>query len=384
MWDVETRNLREKLSGHTEVVQSIAFSPDDTRLASAGKDGTLRVWDAIRLQPMATLLGHEGRVWSVAWFADNATLASGGADGTVRLWNAAGSPLERVATFPSEVMRVGFSVNHAIWTMAHKKGAWLWDGNSLPTSLASPTGKASVVAWARAADVLAVRGAEDQVQLCNSAGVPLSSVVEAPSQIGLFTINANGDLLAVASENGEVALLELPDFRLRWSRVVPGPGSPGLEFSPSGRELVSMGAAGFTGMLNVADGSLNSSFTVHQRVCIAVSRDSATLAAGCSDRALRVYDVNRGTETACLQGHDGSVQAVAFSADGRTLVAGTSNGSITFWHTPSWQECGTFKTGLDAINAVAFSDDGGELAIGGRTESGEGKVLLWHASSDGD
>jgi WD40 repeat protein len=338
----------------------------------------------MRLLPEATFLGHEGRVWNVAWFSDNATLASGGADGTVRLWNANGSRLERIASVPAEVLRVGFSADHAVWAGARGIGTWLWHGDYAPASLASPTGKSNLVAWARGADVLAVPRGDYHVQLCNSVGLPLSSPVEVPFRIGSFALNANGDLLAVSGHRGEVAILELPGFRWRWSREVPGPGVSRLEFTGSGRELVATGAAGFIGLLKVSDGSLQSSFTAPQRVCAAISPDGATLASGCLDRALRVYDTNGGTESACLQGHDGSVQAVAFSPDGRTLAAGTSNGSITFWHAPSWQETGTFKTRLDAINSVAFSADGAELAIGGRTESNEGNLLLWPAKPTGN
>eukprot|EP00873_Tetraselmis_striata_P039806 jgi/Tetstr1/460070/TSEL_005390.t1 len=43
--------LPRPLKGHTEVVASVAFSPDGTRLASASRDNTLRVWSG----------GHGGR-----------------------------------------------------------------------------------------------------------------------------------------------------------------------------------------------------------------------------------------------------------------------------------------------------------------------------------
>jgi WD40 repeat protein/serine/threonine protein kinase len=385
LWDIATRQLRAKMSGHTEVVQAIAFSPDDTRLASVGTDGSVRVWDAIRMLPTATFLGHEGRVWSIAWCSDNATLASAGADGTVRLWDARGSRLERLATVPSEVIRVGFPVaHHAVWAEARSRGSWVWDGDSLPVPLASPGGKSRGVALARSADVLAIPTDEYHVQLCNCAGLPLASAAEVGFRMGSIALNSSGDLLAVGGRNGELVVLELPRFRLRWSTGVPGPGVPRLQFTADDRELVSMGAAGFTGAFKVSDGSLQGSFTVPQRVCAAVSPDGTTLAAGCFDRALRVYDMKSGTESACLQGHDGSLQAMAFSPDGRTLVAGTSAGSITFWHTPSWQQTGTFKTALEPINAVAFSADGSELAIGGRTADGKGGVLLWPAKPAGN
>ena len=76
------------LTGHTDWVYSVVFSPDGNTIASGSRDSTVRLWDARTGTLIHTLTGHKSVVFSVAFSPDGNTLASGGGDDTVRLWDA--------------------------------------------------------------------------------------------------------------------------------------------------------------------------------------------------------------------------------------------------------------------------------------------------------
>jgi WD40 repeat protein len=83
------RGAYQVLRGPTDEVFTAAFHPDGRRLATAGRDGVVWLWDPVRGEEVARLQGHKSYIWSVAFSPDGTTLASGSGDFTVRLWDTA-------------------------------------------------------------------------------------------------------------------------------------------------------------------------------------------------------------------------------------------------------------------------------------------------------
>lgn len=77
------------LSGHTDEVFAVTFHPDSKRLATAGRDGAVWLWDVARGEDVVRLPGHKSYISSLAFSPDGETLVSGSGDFTLRLWDTA-------------------------------------------------------------------------------------------------------------------------------------------------------------------------------------------------------------------------------------------------------------------------------------------------------
>ena len=69
-------NNYSPLTGHTDVIRQVVFSPDGTRLATASFDGSAKLWDAVSGKELLTLSGHAANVFGVTFSPDGKTIAT--------------------------------------------------------------------------------------------------------------------------------------------------------------------------------------------------------------------------------------------------------------------------------------------------------------------
>ncbi len=111
--------------------------------------------------------------------------------------------------------------------------------------------------------------------------------------------------------------------------------------------------------------------------CVAYTPNSNTVATGCGDGLLRLWDVASGVKRAELPGHTDRIMCLAISHDGTTIVTGSDDASICIWNIVSGKLVYTLRGSTQAVRNVAFSPDGTRIVA--VSEDGIGRV--WDIAS---
>ena len=368
------------LTGHTDRIHSMAFSPDGNTLVTGSYDGTVRLWDvAAHRQIGAPLAGHDGKIYSVAFSPDGKAVASGADDGMVRLWDVAthrqiGAPL---AGHDDEINSVAFSPNGKTLATGGADGTIrLWDvatHRQIGAPLAGHDDKINSVAFSPNGKTLATGSADGTIRLWDVAthrqiGAPLAG---HDDKINSVAFSPDGKTLASGSADGTIRLWDVATQRMARSWPTNSPVFD-VAFSPDGKILASGNLDDTARLWDVATlRPIGNPFIGYSLV---FSPDGKILATGGYDHIVRLWNVVSRTGMAALTGHTKPVNSVVFSPDGKTLAAGAAGGTVRLWDMATRQPIGSpLNTHAEAVYSVAFSPDSKTLAAG----AAGGTVRLW-------
>ncbi len=397
--DLPRLEVRRELDSHLDGIFAVAFSADDRTIYSAGEDGLIRGWDASTGGLLWTRHGHDGKIWGLTLSPDGRTLASASGDGTVKLWDA-GPPLDHdTVPIPGNVAAIRLSADGrqiatldptGRYTLRSSLDGQVLESRDLPLATGDGPSPRPPIQGVIADDLRTVlmAGADGRVSAfdgkqtrsltgpASGAPEPLYLKLDAAGRRGLIGhtttwrlecweipsarridertgpyddayLFPDGRHVAIVQKNWQPPVL--------WEPGVAGVQStpPGktfnpacLAFSPDGRALAHRDHYSEVGhhaiVLRETERLSVISTPIHCATrpwSLAFDPTGRTLAGGCEDLRVHIWDVATGEELLTLENMPCVPGRLQYLEDGRTLAAilGRPDGTTEacFWRTTS-------------------------------------------------
>jgi WD40 repeat protein/ABC-type branched-subunit amino acid transport system substrate-binding protein/energy-coupling factor transporter ATP-binding protein EcfA2 len=407
LWNQQGKKIGEFCTGH-QVVSNVAFSPDATQLATAGRNrDNLRIWNIpdkynftkeCRKNFFLQLITYQQAINSLAFNPwDGKKIITGGMDGTVREWNISENQTMQFSTGEGEsvnnltfnadskiLVTVGANNKVKFWDVLNDGFVRIRNANNTELDVLQNNEQFGIlnVTFSPQRDKLAILSKNNIVSLWDISGRKLNELPPEKTSITSVTFSNDGNFIATKGENDTVKLWQIDNGNPK--QLIPEnkklhENISSIQLSPDGQLLV---IAGDKGRVKIYSKSSferpKDEFQTQQEIItnIAFSSDGKELATAGQDGTVRLWDISGNDKRTIKTDQKNKIYRVMFSADDKQIVT-VGNNLIRLWDTSSGEQIQQFTSERKDIISAGFSPDGKHLAIG----TNKGNISLLRVGS---
>jgi WD40 repeat protein len=393
LWDVETGKEVRQFKGHTEVVDSVAFSPDGSRAVSGSLgDRGVRLWNVEEGKE-----GVELAKWDVAGnlrglaFTPRGDRVVANADGTTYLLDS--KTLEvRNSSNPPPALALSPDSHHALG-LAGDNILRMWDLTT-NVQVRYPSGHVQAVtsvAFAPEGNHLLSGSSDRTATWWDLKDGTSGGSLPHPNPVSSIAVSPNGQYALIGSPHpgGGMPSLKLWEFEGRQAvgSWLPDWDVTSVAFSPDGRFAL----AGGVGEPSLRLWDVKNKAETQEAFgkvgeginCVAFLPDGRAVSGG-QQGVIRLWEVSaekgKAKPTQPLPekpgtGHIGPITSVACAPDGRYVLSGGQDETVRLWDLKEKAPAGRLlKDGpRSSITCVTFARDGKRLAASGA----DGRIAVW-------
>ncbi len=377
VWDVPVNSPIRSFKT-SDSLSAVALSVDGTKLALAGKDGSLKLVTPAEFKELVKFeAGHKGAITALAFNAAGTQLASVGVDRMLRYWNTATGQI--VATVGAHIGSVnGLVINPGTAgaiTVGDDGFLKIWS----PTPVASKTlpGHASTIrALAMTTDNASYYTASDDRtvrQFGLAAAKETRSLTGPLANIVSVATHPNNTFIAAGTADSRVFLWNNTDGKVLTNWLAHAGAVTSVQVQPQVTQLMSAGGDGLVKFW--AAPALAPRILTHADAVLAVatSVDGKKIVTGSTDKIVRIFDSTKQALEKQFAGHTGPVTAVALSANLLLLASGGADNTVRIWNQATAKESDVLLAHGAPVTALQFNVGNTQML----SASEDGAVKLW-------